>query len=99
MTPNLNLVLLSLCLQPAVCTRELCVFSFYTLGVMSGAAEEGATGVEVVDLLVAMCRAALKSSRKSIIFEPYPSVVDPCNPKTLAFSPKVLRKCVHFSWN
>lgn len=34
-------------LQPAVCTRELCVFSFYTLGVMSGAAEEVATGAEV----------------------------------------------------
>ncbi|XP_070828072.1 protein mono-ADP-ribosyltransferase PARP6-like isoform X2 [Chaetodon trifascialis] len=75
-------------LKPAVCTRELCVFSFYTLGVMSGATEEVATGAEVVDLLVAMCRAALESSRKSIIFEPYPSVVDPCNPKTLAFSPK-----------
>uniref|UniRef100_A0A3Q4BD33 Uncharacterized protein n=1 Tax=Mola mola TaxID=94237 RepID=A0A3Q4BD33_MOLML len=75
-------------LKPAVCSRELCVFSFYTLGVMSGATEEVATGAEVVDLLVAMCRAALESSRKSIIFEPYPSVVDPFNPKTLAFSPK-----------
>ncbi|XP_028440331.1 protein mono-ADP-ribosyltransferase PARP6 [Perca flavescens] len=75
-------------LKPAVCTRELCVFSFYTLGVMSGATEEVATGAEVVDLLVAMCKAALQSSRKSIIFEPYPSVVDPCNPKTLAFNPK-----------
>uniref|UniRef100_A0A6Q2Y077 Poly [ADP-ribose] polymerase n=1 Tax=Esox lucius TaxID=8010 RepID=A0A6Q2Y077_ESOLU len=75
-------------LLPAVCTRELCVFSFYTLGVMSGAAEEVATGAEVVDLLVAMCRAALESPRKSIIFEPYPSVVDPNDPKTLAFNPK-----------
>ncbi|XP_029289868.1 protein mono-ADP-ribosyltransferase PARP6-like isoform X1 [Cottoperca gobio] len=75
-------------LKPAVCTRELCVFSFYTLGVMSGATEEVATGAEVVDLLVAMCRAALQSSRKTIIFEPYPSVVDPCNPQTLAFNPK-----------
>uniref|UniRef100_A0A8C5QQE2 Poly [ADP-ribose] polymerase n=1 Tax=Leptobrachium leishanense TaxID=445787 RepID=A0A8C5QQE2_9ANUR len=74
--------------QPAVCTRELCVFSFYTLGVMSGAAEEVATGAEVVGLLVAMCRAALESPRKSIIFEPYPSVVDPNDPKTLAFNPK-----------
>lgn len=45
--------------------------------------------LQVVDLLVAMCKAALQSSRKSIIFEPYPSVVDPCNPKTLAFNPKV----------
>uniref|UniRef100_A0A8C1TVF9 Poly [ADP-ribose] polymerase n=1 Tax=Cyprinus carpio TaxID=7962 RepID=A0A8C1TVF9_CYPCA len=77
--------------QPAVCTRELCVFSFYTLGVMSGAAEEVATGAEVVDLLVAMCRAALESPRKSIIFEPYPSVVDPNDPKTLAFNPKVTK--------
>uniref|UniRef100_A0A3Q3KU93 Poly [ADP-ribose] polymerase n=1 Tax=Mastacembelus armatus TaxID=205130 RepID=A0A3Q3KU93_9TELE len=75
-------------LKPAVCTRELCVFSFYTLGVMSGATEEVATGAEVIDLLVAMCRAALLSSRKSLIFEPFPSVVDPYNPKTLAFSPK-----------
>uniref|UniRef100_A0A8D3AFT9 Poly [ADP-ribose] polymerase n=1 Tax=Scophthalmus maximus TaxID=52904 RepID=A0A8D3AFT9_SCOMX len=75
-------------LKPAVCTRELCVFSFYTLGVMSGATEEVATGAEVIDLLVAMCRAALHSSRKSIIFEPYPSVVDPYNPKALAFTPK-----------
>lgn len=45
--------------------------------------------LQVVDLLVAMCRAALQSPRKSIIFEPYPCVVDPNNPKTLAFSPKV----------
>lgn len=45
--------------------------------------------VQVVDLLVAMCRAALESPRKSIIFEPYPSVVDPTDPKTLAFNPKV----------
>ncbi|TRY55823.1 hypothetical protein DNTS_035034 [Danionella cerebrum] len=76
-------------LKPAVCTRELCVFSFNTLGVMSGAAEDVATGAEVVDLLVAMCRAALESVRKSIIFDPYPSVVDPHNPKSLAFNPKL----------
>uniref|UniRef100_A0A3B4H326 Poly [ADP-ribose] polymerase n=1 Tax=Pundamilia nyererei TaxID=303518 RepID=A0A3B4H326_9CICH len=75
-------------LKPAVCTRELCVFSFHMLGVMSGATEEVATGAEVIDLLVAMCRAALQSSRKSLIFEPYPSIVNPHNPKTLAFSPK-----------
>uniref|UniRef100_A0A8C6UJ91 Poly [ADP-ribose] polymerase n=1 Tax=Neogobius melanostomus TaxID=47308 RepID=A0A8C6UJ91_9GOBI len=77
-----------MCIPPAVCTRELCVFSFYTLGVMSEATDEVATGAEVIDLLVAMCRAALESKRKSIIFDPYPSIVDPCNPKTLAFTPK-----------
>lgn len=41
------IVLLVLFFQPAVCTRELCVFSFYTLGVMSEATEEVATGAEV----------------------------------------------------
>lgn len=45
--------------------------------------------MQVVDLLVAMCRSALESSRKSIIFDPYPSVVDPFDPKALAFNPKV----------
>ncbi len=57
------------------------IIVYYLIAVMSI--------VQVVDLLVAMCSAALQSSRKSIIFEPYPSVVDPYNPKTLAFSPKV----------
>ncbi|XP_068168769.1 protein mono-ADP-ribosyltransferase PARP6-like isoform X2 [Antennarius striatus] len=75
-------------LKPAVCTRELCVFSFHTLGVMSGVTQEVASGAEVVDLLVVMCREALQSSRKSIIFEPYPSVVDPCDHNVLAFSPQ-----------
>ena len=36
-----------LCLQPAVCARDLCVFSFQTLGVMSDAAEDIATQPEV----------------------------------------------------
>ncbi|XP_012994336.1 protein mono-ADP-ribosyltransferase PARP6 isoform X2 [Esox lucius] len=75
-------------LKSTVCGRELCVFSFYTLGVMADASEEVATGAEVVDLLVAMCRAAVESSRNTVILEPYPSVVDPLNPKSLAFSPE-----------
>ena len=33
--------------QPAVCSGELCVFSFQTLGVMSEAAEDIATAAEV----------------------------------------------------
>lgn len=50
---------------------------------------EMSVSLQVADLLVAMCKAALHSSRKSIIFEPYPSIVDPLDPQTLAFSPKV----------
>ena len=34
-------------LQPVVCIRELCVFSFQTLGVMADAADEIATAAEV----------------------------------------------------
>ena len=33
--------------QPAVCSRELCIFSFQTLGVMADATEEIATSAEV----------------------------------------------------
>ncbi|XP_041464082.1 protein mono-ADP-ribosyltransferase PARP6-like [Lytechinus variegatus] len=75
-------------LKPAVCERELCVFSFQMLGVMQDAAENIATGAEVVDLLVSMVLAAVKSRRRQLILDPFPSVVDPKNSKELAFSPK-----------
>ncbi|XP_030048974.1 protein mono-ADP-ribosyltransferase PARP8 isoform X1 [Microcaecilia unicolor] len=75
-------------LRPTVCERELCVFAFQTLGVMNEAADDIATGAQVVDLLVSMCRSALESPRKVVIFEPYPSVVDPNDPQMLAFNPR-----------
>uniref|UniRef100_G3SU39 Poly [ADP-ribose] polymerase n=1 Tax=Loxodonta africana TaxID=9785 RepID=G3SU39_LOXAF len=75
-------------LRPTVCERELCVFAFQTLGVMNEAADEIATGAQVVDLLVSMCRSALESPRKVVIFEPYPSVVDPNDPQMLALNPR-----------
>ncbi|XP_067083920.1 protein mono-ADP-ribosyltransferase PARP8 [Osmerus mordax] len=75
-------------LRPTVCERELCVFAFQTLGVMNEAADEIATGAQVVDLLVSMCRSALESPRKVVIFEPYPSVVDPDDSQALAFNPR-----------
>uniref|UniRef100_A0A8D0G855 Poly [ADP-ribose] polymerase n=1 Tax=Sphenodon punctatus TaxID=8508 RepID=A0A8D0G855_SPHPU len=79
-------------LRPTVCERELCVFAFQTLGVMNEAADEIATGAQVVDLLVSMCRSALESPRKVVIFEPYPSVVDPNDSQMLAFNPRVIFK-------
>jgi len=36
-----------------------------------------------------MARAAVHSGRKELIFEPYPSVVDPDNRNQLAFTPEV----------
>lgn len=54
---------------------------------------------KVVDLLVSMCRSALESPRKVVIFEPYPSVVDPNDPQMLAFNPRVRSRlataCLH----
>ncbi|MEJ1275710.1 hypothetical protein NN561_006607 [Cricetulus griseus] len=47
--------------------------------------------LRVVDLLVSMCRSALESPRKVVIFEPYPSVVDPNDPQMLAFNPRQLK--------
>ena len=45
---------------------------------------------QVVDLLIAMANAACRSSRREIIFDPYPTVVDPLNPTELALNPKVI---------
>lgn len=75
-------------LKPAVCNRELCVFAFQTLGVMADAAEDISTGAEVVDLLINMTKAASRSHRKHVIFDPFPTVVDPKNPSDLLFTPR-----------
>lgn len=47
-------------------------------------------GLQVVDLLIAMASAACRSHRNGLIFDPFPTVVDPLNPKELALSPKVI---------
>ena len=75
-------------LKPTVCARELCSFAFQTLGVMADVADSIATGPEVVELLVAMCNAASLSGRREDILDPYPTVVDPTNPKQFALHPK-----------
>jgi poly [ADP-ribose] polymerase 6/8 len=75
-------------LKPSVCSRELCVFGYQQLGVMADATEEIATGAEVVGLLVAMASAAVHSSRKGTIFDPFPTVVHPQNPNEFAFHPQ-----------
>eukprot|EP01127_Copromyxa_protea_P010680 TRINITY_DN2618_c0_g1_i1.p1 TRINITY_DN2618_c0_g1~~TRINITY_DN2618_c0_g1_i1.p1 ORF type:complete len:718 (-),score=131.16 TRINITY_DN2618_c0_g1_i1:43-1887(-) len=74
-------------LMPAVCSRELCVWGFQQLGVGSGAASDIATEAEVVDLLVCMATFSLKSARKDIIFDPYPSVADPHDANKMILSP------------
>ena len=70
-------------LKPAVCSRELCCFAFQQLGVMSDAADDIATEAEVVDLLICMATAAANSNRCNDIFDPYPTIFDPDNPKKL----------------
>ena len=74
-------------LKPAVCNRELCVFSFSKLGVMKNAAEGLATQAEVVDFLLATAKSAALSNRREMIFDPFPSLVDPENTNQLALSP------------
>ena len=73
--------------KPCICAKSLCVFSFQTLGVMSDAAETIAADAEVVDLLIAMANAAVCSKRRNVIFDPYPSIVDPNKPHLLALDP------------
>eukprot|EP00179_Madagascaria_erythrocladioides_P003782 CAMPEP_0198308766 /NCGR_PEP_ID=MMETSP1450-20131203/1338_1 /TAXON_ID=753684 ORGANISM="Madagascaria erythrocladiodes, Strain CCMP3234" /NCGR_SAMPLE_ID=MMETSP1450 /ASSEMBLY_ACC=CAM_ASM_001115 /LENGTH=793 /DNA_ID=CAMNT_0044011471 /DNA_START=83 /DNA_END=2464 /DNA_ORIENTATION=- len=74
-------------LKPSVCSRELCCWSFQQLGVGSESADDIATSAELVDLLVTFAVAAAKSSRAATIFEPYPNVFDPANPKRHLFDP------------
>ncbi|KAK2152830.1 hypothetical protein LSH36_316g01001 [Paralvinella palmiformis] len=75
-------------LKPAVCARELCTFSFLSLGVMSDAADDIATEAEVVNLLIVMANAACQSQKRDVIFEPYPTVVNPLKSKQLALYPE-----------
>ena len=82
-------------LKPAVCVRPLCLFAFQDLGVMADATEDISTASDVVDLLITMAKAACKSDRRSIIFNPFPAVVDPMNSQHLALNPaeKNFQRC------
>lgn len=75
-------------LKPAVCARDLCCFSFQQLGVGADAADDIATAAEVVDLLICFATVAAKSPRNTIIFDPYPMVFDPRDPKKMVFNPQ-----------
>jgi len=117
-------------LKPAVCSRELCCFSFQQLGVGAGtiilqthlsttmerrdekdrimsisvsewsvcsdAADNVAIEAEVVDLLVCMASAAAHSPRCNIIFNPFPLIFDPDNPKKQILSPERPVSCFLF---
>jgi len=75
-------------LKPAVCSREICCWSFQQLGVGGNAAEEIATEAEVVDLLVCMAKLAVKAvDRRELIFEPFPQICDPENKDVVVLSP------------
>jgi hypothetical protein len=63
--------------KPAICRRELCAFAFSKLGLLSDTVDGVATQAEVVDLLVAMCKAAALSARASTVLEPCPLIYDP----------------------
>ena len=57
-------------LKPAVCRRDLCVFTLQQFNIISDA--EIATQGEVIDLLLAMAKSACNSSRANMILNPFP---------------------------
>ncbi|KAL8562644.1 hypothetical protein ACOMHN_011216 [Nucella lapillus] len=67
-------------LKPTVCSRELCLYSFETFGVMGDAVVDMATNADVVDLMITVAKAACFSPRKAIVFKPFPNIVDPDYP-------------------
>ncbi|KAH3763404.1 protein mono-ADP-ribosyltransferase PARP6 [Pelomyxa schiedti] len=77
----------SIMLKPAVCSRDLCCWSFQQLGVARAAADHVSTGAEVIDLLVCMATAAAHSARADMIFDPFPLVFDPDNQKRKVLDP------------
>ena len=68
------------CPQPAVCARDLCVFSFQTLGVMSDAAEDIATQPEVSHLV---CLQAVSINKDKFLHGAVSSPQDCSNRFTL----------------
>jgi poly [ADP-ribose] polymerase 6/8 len=76
-------------LKPAVCSRELCCWSFQQLGVRADAADDIATEAEVVDLLVCMATCAVKNAnRRELIFDPFPVVFDPSDKSKKILDPE-----------
>ncbi|GFR93690.1 poly [ADP-ribose] polymerase [Elysia marginata] len=71
-------------LKPTVCHRDLCIFSFTTLGLMNGVVDSIAASPEVTDLLIQLTAYAALSKRQDIILTPYPAFVDPRKPNELA---------------
>jgi len=58
----------------AVCPRELCTYQFGEFGSKITSAEGMNNHAEVVDLLVCMLLAAVKSPRRHLILDPFPNV-------------------------
>jgi len=68
-------------LKPTVCARDLCVWSFQELGIASDATDFVANSQEVVDLLLYLAKEAARSSRRELIFDPFPNIFDPSDPR------------------
>ncbi|RUS85738.1 hypothetical protein EGW08_006532, partial [Elysia chlorotica] len=75
-------------LKPYICHRELCIFSFTTLGLMSDVADSVTSSPKVIDLLIHLTNCAAFSQRHDIILTPFPAFVDPAKPTELAMHEK-----------
>ena len=75
-------------LKPTVCSRELCCWSFQELGVAAGATDFVATSHEVVDMLLLFAKLAARSTRRDVIFDPFPLVFDPRDRRVRVLDPE-----------
>ena len=75
-------------LKPTVCSRELCCWSFQELGVAAGATDFVATSHEVVDMLLLFAKLAARSSRRELIFDPFPLLFDPRDRRIRVLDPE-----------
>uniref|UniRef100_A0A0B6ZET6 PARP catalytic domain-containing protein n=1 Tax=Arion vulgaris TaxID=1028688 RepID=A0A0B6ZET6_9EUPU len=84
---NAHSAAICMMLKPVLCANPLCIFSYQTLGVMADAADNIGSEPEVINLLIYLSTAAVKSERNGIILSPYPTIIHPSNGSELALHP------------
>lgn len=70
-----------------VCIRPLCCFSYQQLGVAKDIINVLSSSIDVIDLLIKFTKSTIKSSRRDIIFDPFPTITDDEDPNKLILDP------------
>lgn len=76
-------------LKPFVCGNPLCVFQYCKMNMGSEFASGSISSANLMYLLVKLSIIASKSKRKELLFNPFPTIVDPIDGAQLILDPEV----------